>query len=60
MSTAGSKRGGQFWKCVLIGGVPEIMLGLDGTVVAENVVEKVSEDVAPEFKRQCMMVRQTI
>lgn len=48
MSTTSSKSGGQFWKYVLIGGVPGIMLGSGGTVVAENVVEKVNEDVVPE------------
>lgn len=48
MSTASSKNGGQVWKYVLIGGVPGIMLGSGGTVVAENVVEKVNEDVVPE------------
>ena len=48
MSTASSTKGGQFWKYVLIGGVPGIMLGSGGTVVAENVVEKVNEDVVPE------------
>lgn len=48
MSTANNKNGGQFWKYVLIGGVPGIMLGSGGTVVAENVVEKVNEDVVPE------------
>lgn len=48
MSTTSNKNGGQFWKYVLIGGVPGIMLGSGGTVVAENVVEKVNEDVVPE------------
>lgn len=40
MSTASSTKGGQFWKCVLIGGVPGILLGSGGTVVAENVIEE--------------------
>lgn len=48
MSTASNKNGGQFWKYVLIGGVPGIMLGSGGTVVAENVVDKVNGDVVPE------------
>lgn len=48
MSTTSNKNGGQFWKYVLIGGVPGIMLGSGGTMVAENVVEKVNEDVVPE------------
>lgn len=48
MSTASNKNCGQFWKYVLIGGVPGIMLGSGGTVVAENVVEKVGKDVVPE------------
>lgn len=48
MSTTSNKNGGQFWKYVLIGGVPGILLGSGGTVVAENVVEKVGEDVVPE------------
>ena len=47
MSTANNTNGGQFWKYVLIGGVPGILLGSGGTVVAENVVdekEQVSEE----------------
>lgn len=48
MSTASNKNGGQFWKYVLIGGVPGIMLGSGGTVVAENVVEMKDEKVVPD------------
>ena len=48
MSTASNKNGGQFWKYVLIGGVPGIMLGSGGTVVAENVAEKVNDEEIPD------------
>lgn len=47
MSTTSNKNGGQFWKYVLIGGVPGILLGSGGTVVAENVVEAANEEDAP-------------
>lgn len=55
MSTANNTNGGQFWKYVLIGGVPGILLGSGGTVVAENVVdekEQVSEEKTEEGLEQ--------
>ena len=55
MSTANNTKGGQFWKYVLIGGVPGILLGSGGTVVAENVVdekEQISEEKTEEGLEQ--------
>lgn len=48
MSAANNTKGGQFWKYVLIGGVPGILLGSGGTVIAENVVEAVTSEEGTE------------
>ena len=44
MNKENKRKGGQFWKHVVIGGVPGILLGSGGTVVAENVVEAVAAE----------------